>query len=146
MSTFHFLVCSTRIRSARLPRFVFPALGSMVGAHAESTASSIQCPKVRQSPFSSTPLYSPFLRPFLLTNTNDRVSVQSHVPKPRLRRNGNLPNASTTQKGELYQARLLPHLLLLLSIPVHSCSPLVLQLGRIPPYILFALSAFVPVM
>jgi len=52
------LVCPTRIRSACLPRFVFPALGSMVGAHVESTASSIQCPKVRQSPSIPIPINS----------------------------------------------------------------------------------------
>lgn len=66
-----FLVCPTRIWSACLPRFVFPALGSMVGVYAEYTASSIQRPKVRQSPSPSTPLYSLYsacsLRPILLT-------------------------------------------------------------------------------
>ena len=78
------LVCPARIRSACLPRFVFPALGSMVGAHAKSTASSIQCSKVRLSPSPPTPLYSSHLRPFLPINIIDLVSVhrvmsQGHI-------------------------------------------------------------------
>ena len=84
MSTFLSLVCPARIWSTCLPCFVFPAFGSMVGAHAESTASSIQCPKVRQSPSPSTPLYSSHLHPFFTINIVDLVSVhrvmsQSHI-------------------------------------------------------------------
>ena len=146
MSTFLSLVCPARIWSTCLPCFVFPAFGSMVGAHAESTASSIQCPKVRNlhphPHLCILPTSTHSLRSILLT----LFPLQSHVPKPHLRCNGNLPNASTTQEGELHQARVLPHLLLLLSIPVHSRSPLVLKLVRPPPYVFFALSAFVPVM
>jgi hypothetical protein len=84
MSTFRFLVCPTRIWSACLPHFVFPAVRSMVGAHAEFTASSVQCPKVRQFPSPFTPIYSSHLSLFLANNIVDlvsfhRVMSQSHV-------------------------------------------------------------------
>jgi len=84
MSTFRFLVRPTRIRSACLPRFVFPAVRPVDSAHAESTASSVQCPKVRQPyplPLLCIPLILP---PFAATKIFDLTSVprvmsQSHI-------------------------------------------------------------------
>ena len=63
-----FLVCLARIWSACLPRLVFPAVGSVDSAHAESPASSVQCPKVRQPRYLCIlPIFSLFFDTKILT-------------------------------------------------------------------------------